>query len=168
MCVSMCGGGCTCSCARPLGLDTGAVNSPCDLGKSLAEPHLSLVKEENNICPPGLLCLEKDLTCQRPGLQCIMGGFPCPPCTAQSGASSRSSLCTPQEMIILEGGLQSCGGHLAAGAKSGLALNPSLLVWPLSCTEPRSAIAMVSQAKVCRTTVSPEEEWGPGHGPDDP
>lgn len=51
---------------------------------------------------------------------------------------------------------------------SGLALNPSLPVWPLSCTEPRSAVAMVSQAKVCRMTVSPQEEWGPGRGPDDP
>ena len=51
---------------------------------------------------------------------------------------------------------------------SGLALNPSLLVWALSCTEPRSAIAMVSQAKAYRTTVSPQEEWGPGHRLDDP
>lgn len=44
MCECVCVAGATPAlCAWTLSLDTGAVNSPRDLGKSLPEPHLSLL-----------------------------------------------------------------------------------------------------------------------------
>ena len=44
MCECVCvAGAAPALCTRPLGFDTGAVDLPCDLGKSLPEPHLSLL-----------------------------------------------------------------------------------------------------------------------------